>query len=125
MKICTSCRTSKPDTEFHLKRAGGTRRRAECKTCSSQRSAEHRGARRATGGLSVAIATATRTHANQPTGKEKKCAKCGETKDTSRFNRDARRSDGLHPYCKDCRSVDGRRYLLEEEPCRTPAPTAP
>lgn len=35
----------------------------------------------------------------------KKCIKCGINKDISEFCTDKRRSDGVSPYCKICRSV--------------------
>lgn len=41
----------------------------------------------------------------------KVCKKCGEPKALTEFNRDARRRDGHHPYCKACKSAEWRdRY---------------
>jgi hypothetical protein len=33
---------------------------------------------------------------------EKKCLKCGETKDVSYFYKQKSMKDGLNPYCKEC-----------------------
>lgn len=35
----------------------------------------------------------------------KTCTKCGETKHVNEFCKDARQRSGLHPSCKDCRSI--------------------
>lgn len=44
---------------------------------------------------------------------EKKCAKCGEIKDYSAFNRFARNKDGFHSYCRACRNESKRRWYSE------------
>lgn len=36
-------------------------------------------------------------------GPTKRCAKCGDTKSRDEFPKHRNRSDGLHPYCKECR----------------------
>ena len=35
----------------------------------------------------------------------KTCTKCGETKPVNEFCKDARQRSGLHPSCKECRSI--------------------
>jgi len=41
----------------------------------------------------------------------KQCLKCGESQDTSQFNKQARAKDGLFPHCKSCRkSANKIRY---------------
>lgn len=41
---------------------------------------------------------------------EKKCRKCGITKDISRFAKLSRNKDGLDAWCKDCRNKENKRY---------------
>ena len=40
----------------------------------------------------------------------KTCRKCGETKETAAFRRNARTSDGLSSWCADCHNVAKRGY---------------
>lgn len=47
--------------------------------------------------------------------KEKVCSKCGESKPVSEFNKEAKRSDGLYPYCKPCLR-EHRRVRYEKRP---------
>ena len=44
-------------------------------------------------------------------GKVKRCAKCDRLRPTSEFERDAKSSDWLGPYCKSCKRImDGRTW---------------
>lgn len=45
--------------------------------------------------------------------KEKRCSKCGLTKDTSEFSRDSRAKDGLRQQCKTCRCTYQKQYYKE------------
>lgn len=40
----------------------------------------------------------------------KTCIRCKETKPFDGFAKDLSRPDGKHPYCRECKSVDGKRY---------------
>lgn len=41
--------------------------------------------------------------AARPASTSKTCTKCGADKPTTEFSRDAHKSDGLHPSCRECR----------------------
>lgn len=41
----------------------------------------------------------------------KRCCRCKETKDTSQFNRDGAKADGLALRCRDCSKEYGRRWF--------------
>ena len=43
----------------------------------------------------------------------KTCTKCGDTKLKSGFHKDPQRSDGLHCWCKDCRSKQRRKHYID------------
>jgi 5-methylcytosine-specific restriction endonuclease McrA len=48
----------------------------------------------------------------------KTCTKCGETKPTTAFCKNARKPDGLHPACRDCQHayyVANRETILEQQ----------
>ena len=50
------------------------------------------------------------------------CSKCGEEKPVASFCRDKTRHDELHPWCRECRSAQGRKYYsdhVEEHHART------
>lgn len=40
----------------------------------------------------------------------KRCSKCGEVKPMEGFTKDKKRSDGRHPYCRDCRHLQAVDY---------------
>ena len=40
----------------------------------------------------------------------KKCKKCGNGKELDNFHKDISRKDGLHPYCSECISKQGKEY---------------
>lgn len=40
----------------------------------------------------------------------KTCAKCGNVKYKNQFHKDAKRKDGLRPYCKHCEFLQLKRY---------------
>ena len=48
----------------------------------------------------------------------KTCLKCKQTKDRSDFHLKYDASDGLHPYCKDCRSELSKQYRKDKPWCR-------
>lgn len=48
----------------------------------------------------------------------KKCKRCDNWKAFSDYPKDKSRSDGLHPYCKLCRSIDNKRYIAENPEAR-------
>lgn len=41
--------------------------------------------------------------------KQKHCPRCGETKPTDQFGTDRGRPDGLKPWCKTCRKIEGAK----------------
>jgi hypothetical protein len=50
----------------------------------------------------------------------KTCVKCGVEKDLSEFHAKSRRTDGLRPRCKACRSTEYREYRLSRPRPLTP-----
>lgn len=49
----------------------------------------------------------------------KSCAKCGQYLPVSNFQRNARRADGLQPWCRDCRRVErSTRYAANKGAAR-------
>lgn len=103
MKQCITCRDSKNEEEFHLHRTGGTRRRGECKVCTAARAQR----RREQGAI-------PHKRPVKVSGVIKQCTRCELELDTSKFDKDRSKSDGLHSHCKSCRVEANREYLLRE-----------
>lgn len=105
-RVCITCATAKPIDAFALRRKGGTRRRNECTPCAVEkarlRRAEVRAGKRA-----------PRARPG-PTGVLRTCTKCEHELDTSMFDRDNNRRDGLHSHCKSCRAAHNHEYLTKE-----------
>lgn len=91
MKTCTKCGVEKDLTNFYIRPSRGTYR-SECTECWRKRCAE-RDKRPKTPKPPV-----------EPTGEYKTCGKCQKDIDTSQFHKSSQNADGLHTYCKACRS---------------------
>lgn len=104
MKQCTTCGHDKAEGEFYLHRRGGTRRRSECKTCSRNRNS--------TRAYQLRHGIAEPRTAPELVGELKLCVKCHDEHDKSRFDHNPNNSDGLHSYCKACRSAENKAYVL-------------
>jgi hypothetical protein len=89
LKFCPGCKTEKPLSDFHKKTASPDGLKARCKACDSKAAREWRDKRLAEG----------------VTVPEKKlCGSCGTVKPAAEFHKNRKALDGLHVYCKLCRS---------------------
>jgi len=104
VKTCITCGKAKADEDFGLYRKGGTRRRTECRDCDRERKRARREA--------IQAGTWVGKKKRVPTGELRTCVRCEVEKDTSLFDRDSSRLDGLHSYCKTCRSAHNTAYLI-------------
>jgi hypothetical protein len=101
---CARCGNLRDPGDFYA-RLG--RRHKECKECSRAIARENRRARLE--GRVPQPATAG------PTGVYKLCVNCQEDKDTSEFHVNAANADGLHSYCKSCRSELWEAYSAQRK----------
>ncbi|URG17482.1 hypothetical protein Mbo2_112 [Rhodococcus phage Mbo2] len=92
MKKCTACKILKYEDEFYVRTARNTLR-SECKECHYERNERNR-----------ANPAKTRKIQPEPTGVYKLCIKCSLELDTAFFHKCRSNPDGLHTYCKACRS---------------------
>ena len=46
----------------------------------------------------------------------KRCSKCGEIKSVDKFNKNRSRKDGYKPWCKECNSIENRKYKIKNNP---------
>jgi hypothetical protein len=90
LKICNGCRAEKPLSDFHKKTASPDGLKPRCKACDSEAAREWRDKRLSEGPVIV------------PT--VKLCGRCSETKPSYAFHKNRKALDGLHVYCKVCRS---------------------
>lgn len=90
---CASCGNLRAPSEYYA-RLG--RLHKECKDCSKEIARENRRAK-----IEGRTPEPIRP---RPTGVYKLCGNCQQDKDTSEFHADAANKDGLHSYCKPCRS---------------------
>jgi hypothetical protein len=88
MKKCSVCLEIKANSEYDAQRT-------QCKSCRNKQRAA-----RAKKYYPVSVETKT-------------CRKCGETKSHTEFGVDPSRTDGLHAYCKSCRSKTAKNDYVQ------------
>lgn len=90
MKRCNGCGHEKALTDFHKKTGSPDGLKSRCKACDSKAARDWRNKRLAEGPVII------------PT--EKKCGRCQTVKAAAEFHKNKKALDGLHVYCKACRS---------------------
>lgn len=102
MRICSKCKTEKPENEFARdgrKKSGFS---SHCLACVGQKNAAY------------LRANAGREYI--PVPEEKHCTQCDLTKPSSEFGKDRTRPDGLLSACKLCARARRQRYLYKASP---------
>lgn len=97
MKTCITCKVEKQLDQFPTRKLSDNKigHRGECFTCKKIREKNNAEKRK-------------QTHC-PVIPREKKCSKCGETKQSNKFNKNAGRKDGLSVYCNSCQKVYFKR----------------
>lgn len=90
MKTCSTCKQSKPLSDFH--KCGGGRTRGECKHCRQKKRTNH-----------DAIKKKAKKQELLNSG-IKICPMCGLKKPLTMFHKNSLRADGVQTYCKECYS---------------------
>jgi hypothetical protein len=93
MKLCCTCRRSKPLKDFW-------KSHRRCKECQRE---------------AIKASVARRRRLEPPL--EKKCPQCQKRKASEQFYRSAGRHDGLNPWCKDCTKMH-HQQSYRENPAR-------
>lgn len=104
MRLCSTCRTYRPDEEFckYAKSSDGIHYRCRaCNSNSSRRSIQSNRARNANPGVSVS---------------PRPCTKCMAVKPSSCFSKLSSSKDGLNTVCKDCRNLYERTLWQKHNP---------
>ena len=100
-KRCPDCGQEKPLSEFGNNRTTKDGLQVYCRSCCARRGAEIYRRKRERAGKTV------RKNISVPEG-HKHCRRCDQVKPFSEWHRNARQSDGLASYCKECRKHLGR-----------------
>lgn len=96
MKICPTCKTDKPDTEFYRCSASGTGLSGYCKECSKAYTKSK--------SLEPKIAVDS-----------KSCAKCSRHLSASEFHSNKYSKDGIGTWCKSCWVVLDKARIITPE----------
>ncbi|KAL0041929.1 hypothetical protein WJX79_009068 [Trebouxia sp. C0005] len=91
-KVCSSCRLTKPSTEFYTNKTAADMLHSLCKTCHGDKCRS-----RASGNYEVSVV-------------DKHCRACGQIKPSEDFPRNRMNKDGLHSYCKPCQNAKCAQY---------------
>ncbi|DBA83718.1 TPA: hypothetical protein ACH3X1_006255 [Trebouxia sp. C0004] len=91
-KVCSSCRLTKPSTEFYTNKTAADMLHSLCKTCHGDKCRS-----RASGNYEVSVV-------------DKHCRACGQVKPSEDFPRNRMNKDGLHSYCKPCQNAKCAQY---------------
>lgn len=102
MRICSKCKTEKPEYQFPLDRRKKSGRGSHCLTCVSAKNA--------------AYLQKNRARASVEIPETKHCTRCDTTKPSSEFGFDSTRPDGLLSACKLCARARRQRYLYKADP---------
>jgi hypothetical protein len=113
-RCCTKCRAFKPWADFCKASRGRFGHNSKCRECMAQYQRENKDRINA-----LSLARYHRLQAPKKAAKAqrlkadaKRCSKCRETKPKSEYGPDARRADGLRPYCRECKAEESRAYRL-------------
>ncbi|KAL3131060.1 hypothetical protein ABBQ38_000376 [Trebouxia sp. C0009 RCD-2024] len=91
-KVCSSCRLTKPSTEFYTNKTAADMLHSLCKQCHGDKCRS-----RASGNYDVSVV-------------DKHCRSCGQVKASEEFPRNRMNKDGLHSYCKPCQNAKCAQY---------------
>lgn len=110
-KICTTCQSWKPYSEFHKYKRMKDGYEIYCKQCRKAKYKENdwyipKGRK---------LSTLESKVINGVVCKGKLCTSCNQWKESKHFHKFKRLSDGLEIYCKECRKKTSKEYYSTEQ----------